>query len=143
MVGTNSADERTKLTGLAANGYSLSCFGDVVDFDSCIFNKEYFVYTPDAINFANFHSNKCYFSEDRGIWCTTCHGEFENASNLQQIMVTSINFNQMPSESLVYIEKIVTPIDHSNLLVLKEVYNIIEKEKHVIVSLNDSIDGIS
>jgi hypothetical protein len=141
MIGTNCIDEESNPTGLAPP----TRFFGTANFGSCVFHGEYFgEHYPCTISTTDCHGNRCrkdYTVREKGIWCTGCHGDFNYAQNLQLIMVKSINFNHMPLESLVFIEKIVTPIDHANLPMLKEVHDILVKEKNIMVSLQDSIDG--
>jgi hypothetical protein len=138
MVGMDNRDEISNHIALAPSSKL-----HTADFELCIFYDVYFrQFMPYEICTTDCHGDKCrrdFTAWDTGVWCTECHGEFEFAYNLSEIMVSSINFDQMPPETLYHIEKIVTPIDHSDLTMLKNVNVLLDKEKHVAMSLQDSI----
>ena len=73
------------------------------------------------------------YSEKNGVWCYLCDGSSINSvDRIVKYLHKSMNFSDMPKESMYYIEEKEEPIDMNNMFVLERVKNIMQGEQQQI-----------
>ena len=74
---------------------------------SNILHSTLFMYKPNRLNFIACNGDKCRHSIsvwNTGIWCTSCHGAFDSANNISELMYDTISINRISPKSLIHAE---------------------------------------
>nr|AEX62923.1 hypothetical protein mv_L718 [Moumouvirus Monve] len=117
----------------------------VYDLEDYEFYDVFFRYNPTELKITECNGYKCRQEIsvcDTGIWCTSCHGEFnDDVTNLDYIMYKSIKFYNFPKKCILHIEKVETPLDLSNIDDLNNIMNTINSHKNNLDNLLYSINN--
>lgn len=108
--------------------------------ETCRFYDQLFYKSPNSMELENYVRGFCSGKHANKHWCLRCNGEFNIPNIIQQLMVESISFQNIPKESLLHIEKILAPINENNIA---EAARVAKLEEERIVQLQSSIAGSS
>lgn len=108
-------------------------------------HEEYFSYPPNDITTVKTCHGNCLYSKlvENGIWCDKCFGLFNFKNIVRYLMRESINFDEIPFSSVVYIKKNVTPIGEQNFNMLVSAIDLVKHEETRLTDLQNRIDGLS
>ena len=111
---------------------------------TCQFYDQFFRTSPKKISVVNSANEQCYghgapTDGSRIIWCLRCNGSF-GMGQLQDLMRRSMEFENMPKESIYHIEKTSTPISGSEIN-MAEAARLAKIATDRVVQLQTTIDG--
>ena len=132
ILSTGSSKNISDPTGYAPDG----------DFQQCNFYLDYFWINPLKINEIECAEKVCKIDEKLShfSWCSTCHGHFNSANNLVNLIHPALRFTKIPKNSIVYIGKTVTPID-DELETAVKVKKFLDVDKQKLNILQARIDA--
>ena len=119
----------------------------IMNFDEYHFYQNFFVREPKTIISIDCDPRWKTCDLDvykTGVWCNRCYGDlFEgSASNLSAIMKKTIQFHEIPKDSIMYIEQIETPIDQNSTSALESAKEFMEQDTNRISDLEREIYNI-
>lgn len=99
-------------------------------------------YSPEDLKITRCNGEKCRRSispNEHGIWCESCHGEFDSASFVSNLFKDDLHFNNIPKDNILHIETTTTDIDWKNGKEVEMILSILNKDKKQIENLEDYI----
>ena len=83
------------------------------------------------------------FAVNKDRWCKRCLGNAFVSNITAQMMKKSFSFSDMPKESIIYIDKTVTPIKQDDIEILSKAMAITKKEIATVKDFNADIDVVT
>ena len=104
------------------------------------FYGNFFVFPLNKLKFTRCTNGKCLRStmKTNNSWCRKCYGEPYIDKMISDFMYDTMEFKNMPRESIIYIEKTVTPINETTLDKAK---TLIQRDQSRFLELQAKIDN--
>jgi hypothetical protein len=102
------------------------------------YNEPLFNYTPSDLDFIECHGDKCRLSGENGVWCKSCRMDFE-LYHIDRLMCKNVLFSDIPSSSIIYIEKSCSSINLENTSTRRKVHDVLETSYNEILQLRTTI----